>query len=79
MDVRGGGERNGSIERKEEGTSSKRRTSFEEYKDDDADKRANKSALVETEQWLEMETTYKSGYEYSGSGSESVDTKLEFF
>ena len=46
MDVQGGGERHGSIGSGEEGTSSKRRTSFEEYEDDGVDRRANKSAPV---------------------------------
>ena len=86
MDVRGGGERNGSVGSKDEGTSSKWHTSFEEYEDDDADRRANISTQVEIEKpCAEMETTYRSeyrpkgsGYEYSGSGSESVDTELEF-
>ena len=87
MDIRGGGERHGSIGSEEEGTSSKRRTSFDQYEDDGANRRANKSAQLEAEeQWAEMETT--SGSEYrpegsvlgdSGSGSESVDKESEFF
>ena len=40
MDVRGGGERNGSVGSKEEATFSKRCTSFTEYEDDEADRRA---------------------------------------
>ena len=36
MDVRGGGERHGNVGSQEEGTSSKQRTSFKEYKGDDA-------------------------------------------
>jgi len=86
MDERGGSEQHGSVGSEEEGTSSKQDTSFEEYKDDGADKRASKFARLEAEeQWAEMETT--SGSEYrleaskygdSGSESESVDTELEF-
>jgi len=86
MDVRGGGEQNESVGSRDEGISSKRRISFEEYEAESEDKRANKSALVEAEeQWTEMETTsgskYKpkgSGFEDSGSGSESVDTERSF-
>ena len=50
MDVRGGGERNGSVGSKEEATFSKRRTSFAEYEDDEANRRANKFTRAETEE-----------------------------
>jgi len=86
MDIRGGGERHGSIGSEEEGTFSKRHTLFEEYENGGVDRMANKSTRLEAEeQWVEMETT--SGSEYwpkgsgskdSGSGSKSVDTELEF-
>jgi len=49
MDVRGGGEWNGSVWSKEEATFSKQRTSFAEYEDDEADRRANKSTRAKTE------------------------------
>ena len=40
MDVWGGCERHGSVGGKEEGTSSRRRTTFEEYEDDGVNRRA---------------------------------------
>jgi len=53
MNVRGGCERHGRVGGREEGTSSRRRTTFEEYEDDSVDRRANKSTRVEAEeQWV---------------------------
>ena len=59
-----------SIGSEEEGTSSKRRTSFKKYENYGVDRRANKSARLEAEeQWAEMETTSGSECRPEGSGS----------
>jgi len=86
MAVGGGEEREGSVERQEEGTSSKRRKSVKEYGTDDSDRGGKKYARVETE-GNRGEEDESSGSEYilednssdgNGTSNEALETESEF-
>jgi len=78
MESRGGSEQHGSVGSQEEGTSSKWRTSFKEYKEDGVERRGNKCAKVEREGKCEkMETTFGSDYMQEGTRSGDNGSRSE--